>query len=144
MLVRPCWRTCLGARHGPFGKDQRSRRSDLYGLFTTGLVYIWILPCSAALKGQLHSKQTVTPPPQPSTNTTVIQDSLDVLSLSLSPPSNPILSFLTPSPEMRFQSASLSPELSNTNALMIETDPFLGLLFSGWNTDLPDPATLNH
>jgi hypothetical protein len=82
------------------------------------------------------------PQPQASSSASVITH--DITGTSLSPPSNAILDFLTPSPETRFQSASLSPDLPNTSALAIEPDPLMDLLFSGWNTDLPDPATLNH
>lgn len=43
----------------------------------------------------------------------------------------------------RFRSPSGSPQLSNANK-DASSDPFMDLLFSGWNPDLPDPATLNH
>ena len=41
------------------------------------------------------------------------------------------------SPESRFRSISGSPGLK-------PSDPFMDLLFSGWDPDLPDPNTLNH
>ncbi|KAF9015259.1 hypothetical protein BDQ17DRAFT_1340748 [Cyathus striatus] len=47
------------------------------------------------------------------------------------------------SPELRFRSESGSPELLNSGRKS-SNDPFMDLLFSGWNPDLPDPATLNH
>ncbi len=47
------------------------------------------------------------------------------------------------SPESRFRSESGSPQLLPV-ASKLPTDPFMELLFTGWNPDLPDPATLNH
>jgi len=35
-------------------------------------------------------------------------------------------------------------ELSALNGNKPSPDPFLDLLFLGWNPDLPDPGTLNH
>ncbi|KAK0465077.1 uncharacterized protein EV420DRAFT_937214 [Desarmillaria tabescens] len=49
----------------------------------------------------------------------------------------------TDSPESRFRSESGSPQLLPV-ASKLPTDPFMELLFTGWNPDLPDPATLNH
>jgi hypothetical protein len=54
--------------------------------------------------------------------------------------SNPLAS---DSPGSRFRSQSDSPELLNMN-VRAGSDPFLDLLFAGWNTDLPDPSVLNH
>jgi len=55
-----------------------------------------------------------------------------------------VMNLIAPdSPETRFRSASRSPELQNVN-VQSNPDPFMDLLFSGWNPDLPDPATLNH
>jgi hypothetical protein len=48
------------------------------------------------------------------------------------------------SPEARFRSQSGSPELYTLNSNKNCPDPFMDLLFLGWNSDLPDPATLNH
>ncbi len=47
------------------------------------------------------------------------------------------------SPETRFRSASGSPVMQDVSGRS-SSDPFMDLLFSGWNPDLPDPATLNH
>jgi hypothetical protein len=44
--------------------------------------------------------------------------------------------------EARHQSGS--PELYALNGNKPRPDPFLDLLFLGWNSDLPDPGTLNH
>lgn len=44
--------------------------------------------------------------------------------------------------EARRQSGS--PELFALNGHKPSQDPFLDLLFLGWNSDLPDPGTLNH
>ena len=38
---------------------------------------------------------------------------------------------------------SHSPELRTINSRNAG-DPFMDLLFQGWNPDLPDPSTLNH
>ena len=47
------------------------------------------------------------------------------------------------SPETRFRSASGSPVMHDVSGRS-SSDPFMDLLFSGWNPDLPDPTTLNH
>jgi hypothetical protein len=44
--------------------------------------------------------------------------------------------------EARRQSGS--PELYALTSSKPSPDPFLDLLFLGWNSDLPDPGTLNH
>lgn len=55
-----------------------------------------------------------------------------------------LLSIIAPdSPETRFRSTSGSPGLQDVSGRS-SSDPFMDLLFSGWNPDLPDPATLNH
>ncbi|KAF5375241.1 hypothetical protein D9758_000188 [Tetrapyrgos nigripes] len=41
----------------------------------------------------------------------------------------------------QFRNDSSSPELRPVTSAK---DPFMELLFIGWNTDLPDPATMNH
>jgi hypothetical protein len=46
------------------------------------------------------------------------------------------------SPQQAGRNDSGSPEL--TTAAKSTSDPFMDLLFSGWNPDLPDPNTLNH
>lgn len=53
-----------------------------------------------------------------------------------------MMNLATPeTPETRGQSGS--PELYALNSKP-SPDPFLDLLFLGWNSDLPDPSTLNH
>lgn len=47
------------------------------------------------------------------------------------------------SPENRFRGESNSPELRSATQ-KDGSDPFMTLLFSGWNPDLPDPPVLNH
>jgi hypothetical protein len=52
--------------------------------------------------------------------------------------------FIPPdSPEIRFRSSTHSPEL-RTVSPKDSPDPFMTLLFSGWNPDLPDPPVLDH
>ncbi|TFK30532.1 hypothetical protein FA15DRAFT_662503 [Coprinopsis marcescibilis] len=49
-------------------------------------------------------------------------------------------------PETRFRSATGSPDMtaSKQSGSGGDTDPFMDLLFSGWNPDLPEPAVLDH
>jgi hypothetical protein len=47
------------------------------------------------------------------------------------------------SPELRLRGSTHSPEL-HTVSLKDNSDPFMTLLFSGWNPDLPDPPVLDH
>lgn len=47
------------------------------------------------------------------------------------------------SPELHFRNDSHSPELRILSP-KDNSDPFMSLLFSGWNPDLPDPPVLNH
>lgn len=96
----------------------------------------------ASLKSQLYSRPTISTPPQPST--------------SIAPSGNESIATMTMpttlvnvisahnSPETRFQSTSQSPELHTIHVKTIESDPFLDVLFLGWNPDLPDPVSLNH
>ncbi|KAG6820117.1 hypothetical protein H0H93_005264 [Arthromyces matolae] len=48
--------------------------------------------------------------------------------------------------ELHFRSQSRTPEniVNTTTNRQNVVDPFMDLLFLGWNSDLPDPATLNH
>lgn len=46
------------------------------------------------------------------------------------------------SPDMSFHNGSDSPDIGLSKSS--GADPFMDLLFLGWNTDLPDPTTLNH
>ena len=47
------------------------------------------------------------------------------------------------SPDLRFRGSTHSPEL-HTVSPKDSSDPFMALLFSGWNPDLPDPPVLDH
>ena len=47
------------------------------------------------------------------------------------------------SPELRFRGSTHSPELHIVSP-KDSSDPFMTLLFSGWNPDLPDPPVLDH
>ncbi|ESK89307.1 hypothetical protein Moror_1245 [Moniliophthora roreri MCA 2997] len=59
---------------------------------------------------------------------------------ALSMPNN-----ISPSPsDAPFRGESGSPELRTASSTKNGADPFMDLLFLGWNPDLPDPATLNH
>ncbi|KAG6911890.1 hypothetical protein DXG01_000137 [Tephrocybe rancida] len=87
----------------------------------------------------LYTDTTMSPP---STSSRALSDvggiSLPRASLSLMTPNE--------SPELRFRSQSRTPEnlLNNLTNRAPPQDPFMDLLFLGWNSDLPDPATLNH
>jgi hypothetical protein len=59
--------------------------------------------------------------------------SLDMMNMNLIP---------SDSPKSRYSSESGSPELRT--ALSKEPEPFMDMLYSGWNPDLPDPPLLNH
>lgn len=54
-----------------------------------------------------------------------------------------MMNLISESPEARFRSESGSPELRHSSSKN-GPDPFMDLLFSGWNPDLPDPPVLNH
>ncbi|KAF5355639.1 hypothetical protein D9756_003845 [Leucocoprinus leucothites] len=63
--------------------------------------------------------------------------------ISLPQASITMMNLITPdSPQQQVRSDSGSPDLST--APKSGSDPFMDLLFSGWNPDLPDPNTLNH
>jgi hypothetical protein len=52
------------------------------------------------------------------------------------------MSLIAPgSPDSRLRDTTGSPDLSGGKKG--DSDPFMDLLFSGWNPDLPDPARLN-
>lgn len=104
----------------------------------------------AQLKRRLHEKQagSRSPRPTPVTPPTVIAGSLsrqsDAGGIALPHASLALMNLIAPdSPGTRFRSASGSPEPQDVSAKS-NSDPFMDLLFSGWNPDLPDPATLNH
>ncbi|KAG6829381.1 hypothetical protein H0H92_004649 [Tricholoma furcatifolium] len=53
----------------------------------------------------------------------------------------------TASPPFHIRSETRTPEILNNTAdgcPASSPDPYIDLLFLGWNPDLPDPATLNH
>ncbi|KAF9069139.1 hypothetical protein BDP27DRAFT_1522180 [Rhodocollybia butyracea] len=83
---------------------------------------------SASLKNKLYDKQATDQPSTPQSNSSQSPSSQGIslphASLSMT--------------DLSQRNESSSPDLS-TNG-----DPFMELLFSGWNPDLPDPATLNH
>ncbi|KDR85087.1 hypothetical protein GALMADRAFT_233700 [Galerina marginata CBS 339.88] len=103
----------------------------------------------ADLKSKLYDKQSVsgspslsrlTPPTALSASSGHQQSDAGGIAL----PSLTLMNLIAPeSPESRFRSTSGSPELQNVS-IKSGSDPFMDLLFSGWNPDLPDPATLNH
>jgi len=98
----------------------------------------------------LYEKQAGSSSPRPIrvTPPTVTAGSLsrqsDAGGITLPHASLALMNLIAPdSPGSRFRSASESPELQDVSAKS-NSDPFMDLLFSGWNPDLPDPATLNH
>lgn len=71
----------------------------------------------------------------------------DLAAISLPHASLSIMQMASPkNPESHIRSPTRTPEnVLNTNVLHgPAVDPFMDLLFLGWNSDLPDPATLNH
>lgn len=64
----------------------------------------------------------------PSTTGIALPQSISIMSLA--------------SPDAHMRSESGSPELRTGKSKA--PDPFMDLLFLGWNPDLPDPQTLNH
>ncbi|KAK7463678.1 hypothetical protein VKT23_007021 [Stygiomarasmius scandens] len=92
----------------------------------------------AALKGQLNDQSNSQNGDSPS----------QAESNALSPPSRPpseLKGIALPRASLvldsQFRNDSSSPELRPVTSTK---DPFMELLFIGWNTDLPDPATMNH
>jgi hypothetical protein len=49
-------------------------------------------------------------------------------------------------PESRLRSETGSPDMAaaGKQAGSGDSDPFMDLLFSGWNPDLPEPSVLDH
>lgn len=95
----------------------------------------------ATLKGQLYSRQSGSSPSQRSIHV----NHQDTVSITLPQvPPNVIDFKLTNSPETGGQTSSQSPELHNVTIKGISPDPFMDLLYLGWNPDLPDPVILNH
>ncbi|KAF9473118.1 hypothetical protein BDN70DRAFT_886160 [Pholiota conissans] len=103
----------------------------------------------AHLKNLLYEKQTGSTSPQsshmtppPTTAPLHTRQTSEAGGIAL--PQVALMNIIAPdSPESRFRSKSGSPDLQNV-AEKSNSDPFMDLLFSGWNPDLPDPATLNH
>ncbi|KAF9569661.1 hypothetical protein CPC08DRAFT_652540 [Agrocybe pediades] len=102
----------------------------------------------AELKSKLYEKNMGSPhsgplSPSGAAGSSSGHASSDAAGISLPHASLTVMNLIAPgSPETRFRSTSRSPELQNAN--VSNPDPFMDLLFSGWNPDLPDPATLNH
>ncbi|KAL0580368.1 hypothetical protein V5O48_001613 [Marasmius crinis-equi] len=95
------------------------------------------------LKNKLYDVQATSITRSESPHTTLSAPGVDAGGISLPQASlsmTPTLSSSTPDPQ--FRSESGSPELRNPSKG--SSDPFMDLLFLGWNPDLPDPATLNH
>jgi len=93
---------------------------------------------AAALKGQLNDQSNSQNGDSPS----------QAESNALSPPSRPpseLKGIALPRASLvldsQFRNDSSSPELRPVTSTK---DPFMDLLFIGWNTDLPDPAIMNH
>ena len=63
--------------------------------------------------------------------------------ISLPHASLSLMNLIVPDSPRTLRSGSGSPELQDFSGKS-DSDPFMDLLFSGWNPDLPDPATLNH
>ncbi|KAJ3879070.1 hypothetical protein F5051DRAFT_486390 [Lentinula edodes] len=88
----------------------------------------------SSLKSKLYEKDAnarSTSPTQPSTTASVPSQSPSPKGISLP---HAALSIADPS----YRAESSSPDIGANG------DPFMELLFIGWNPDLPDPATLNH
>ncbi|KAF5377434.1 hypothetical protein D9615_005321 [Tricholomella constricta] len=70
----------------------------------------------------------------------------DIGGISLPHASLSMMNLVAPeSPESRFRSQSRTPENTLANKQPgTAIDPLMDLLFLGWNSDLPDPAALNH
>jgi hypothetical protein len=106
------------------------------------------------LKSQLHEQQFASRSISPSrcpTSSFMNTDSIspqasasqrcsDVLGITLPHASLSMVNLAT----AKSRGQSGSPELYAVNNDKPGQDPFLDLLFLGWNSDLPDPATLNH
>jgi hypothetical protein len=103
---------------------------------------------TAHLKSRLHDQQFNSrsiSPSHPLTTSFLNPDATSSQHSDISVPraSMSMMSLTTPeASEARHQSGS--PELYALNSNKPSPDPFLDLLFLGWNSDLPDPSTLNH
>lgn len=103
----------------------------------------------AHLENLLYEKQMGSSSPQsshmtPPTTTASLHTRQTSETGGIALPQLALLNIIAPdSPETRFRSKSGSPDLQDVGGKS-NSDPFMDLLFSGWNPDLPDPATLNH
>lgn len=102
---------------------------------------------AASLRNQLFERQS---------SSTDAGSSEQVMAGGITLPQAPLslVNLITPeSPETRFKHISSSPDTNGATSgghardgdqNEDSSDPLMGLLFSGWNPDLPDPAVLNH
>ncbi|KAF5390195.1 hypothetical protein D9757_002842 [Collybiopsis confluens] len=91
------------------------------------------------LKGKLYEKQTNSRSTSASPNLQPIESVSSIHSQNSSPDGIVLSHTPVSVTEGRRESKSASPDNGPTDG-----DPFMELLFLGWNPDLPDPATLNH
>lgn len=108
----------------------------------------------ASLKGKLYERQIDSRSLSPNQHNSNYQlshrpsgsthKSLDLSNVGITLPHASLVNMMsTENPETSYRSKSRSPELLNIGRRP-SSDPFMDLLFSGWNPDLPDPATLSH
>jgi hypothetical protein len=84
----------------------------------------------------------ITSPP-PSTSSSANRRAPDVGGIALPHSSLALVDIIAPEgSETPFCNTGGSPELQGVS--LKPSDPFMDLLFSGWDPDLPDPNTLNH
>ncbi|KAH8835153.1 hypothetical protein DL96DRAFT_1573060 [Flagelloscypha sp. PMI_526] len=101
---------------------------------------------NAALKSRLYDMQLQVPRmPSPGQRmNSASPNNSESGGISLPRASLSVMNMISPTqdspPESRLRNGSTSPELHSAN----NTDPFMDLLFSGWDPDLPDPATMSH
>src|ERR1700722_15291388 len=120
--------------------------------------YSAMMVFTAQLRGKLYEQQTRLSPDDssrlllsnhnrhPSSSSAPEQHALDSLGNQLGsgislPHASLAMANLMPAdnPNSRFQNENGSPQMATKGS-----DPFMDLLFSGWNPDLPDPPLLNH
>jgi len=109
------------------------------------LAFLCLTPAVATLKAQLFEQSmTATIHSNDAQHPHGSRRDSDAGNIALPQASLALMNLIaTDHPDTRFRSASNSPELRNVS-VKTSADPFMDLLFSGWNPDLPDPATLNH
>ncbi|KAF9532019.1 hypothetical protein CPB83DRAFT_848197 [Crepidotus variabilis] len=105
----------------------------------------------SSLKNQLFERQAAS-----ASSTTSDSTSRQEIITGITIPQAPLslVNIIPESPQSRFRNRSPSPNGRDVNGGGITNnagghrddspDPLIGLLFSGWNPDLPDPAVLNH